>query len=47
MMVLFGILMGRIGKVEKLKTWQIVLMAAAVVVFFTSMKHIRLREFGL
>ena len=47
MMVLFGILMGRIGKVEKLKTWQIVQMAAAVVVFFTSMKHIRLREFGL
>lgn len=47
MMVLFGVLMSRIGKMQKLKNWQIVLMAAAIVVFFASMKHIRLREFGL
>lgn len=47
MMLLFGVLMGRIGKMQELKNWQIMLLAAAVVIFFAAMKHIRLREFGL
>lgn len=47
MMVLFGLLMGRIGKLRRFRSWQIVLLAAAVVAFLASIKHIRLRQFGL
>lgn len=47
MLVLFGLVMARIGKMQGFQNWQIVLLAGAVVVFFGSMKQIRLRPFGL
>ncbi|MBQ7801182.1 MAG: phosphatidate cytidylyltransferase [Oscillospiraceae bacterium] len=46
-MVLFGVLMGQIGKVRALKAWQVMFAAAVLSVFFGSMVHIRAREFGL
>lgn len=47
MMLLFGLMMARIGKLRGLKKWQTVSLAGAVVVFFASMKQIRLRKYGL
>ena len=46
-MVLFGLLMSKIGRISALRAWQVMLTAAVLAVFFGSMRHIRFREFGL
>lgn len=47
MMILFAVVMARIGKMPGFRPWQMVLLAGAVVICFASMKLIRLRPNGL
>lgn len=47
MMVLFGLVMARIGSLQRIRPWQIMALAWAVVLCFASIKQIRLRPFGL
>lgn len=45
--VFFAFLMTRIGKGYALKLWHVVAVSVLASVFFTSVKYIRVREFGL
>lgn len=47
MLLMFGVLMHRIAAVRCLHRWQKGLICGAVVVFFSAMKFIRIREDGL
>lgn len=47
MMVLFGLVMARIGTLQCIRPWQIMALAGAVVLCFASIKQIRLRPLGL